>query len=148
MTNNKMRSAPEIRKVLENGGGSLGAAGCVAWNFEKRGVLAVARDAAPEDVLMEKALEAGALDLKSSADAFQIVTDPQDLLPVKEALARAKIPVASAEILFLPKSTVQADARLSERILALLESLEDHDDVQAVHTNCDFDEAAVAGSGA
>lgn len=150
LTDNRMRTAPEIRRLLESRGGSLGAAGCVAWNFEKRGVLAVPKSAVPEDVLLETALEAGAVDLKPpgpSGDAFFVITDPAELLHVRERLAKARIVAASAEILYLPKTTVAADGKLSAQIAAIIEALEEHDDVQAVHTNCDFDEAfAAAGS--
>ena len=141
MTDNKMRTAPEIRRLLESHGGSLGVAGCVAWNFEKRGVLDIARTAAPEDLLLERALEAGALDLRPSGDTTQVLTDPQEFLHVREALLKARIPALSAEILFLPKTTVAVDDRTAKQILGLIEALEDHDDVQAVHTNAEFSEA-------
>ena len=148
MTDNKMRTAPEMRKLLETHGGSLGAAGCVAWNFDKRGVLTVAKEAAPEDTVMEQALEAGALDLKTEGDSYQVITDPTAFLTVREKLAAARIPCVASEVLYLPKTTVKADAQLSARIIALIEELEEQDDVQAVHTNCDFDEAAMAQAGA
>ena len=144
MTDNKMRTAPEMRKLLEGRGGSLGGAGCVAWNFDKRGVLTVPKQAAPEDILMEKALEAGAEDLKDAGDAWQVVTPHATLLQVKKALTGGRIPVESAEILYLPKTLVAADAATSLKVMSLIEALEDYDDVQAVHTNCDFDETALA----
>ena len=147
MTDNKMRTAPEMRKLLEGKGGSLGAAGCVAWNFDKRGVLTVPKAAAPEDVLMDKALEAGAEDLRDDGEAWQVVTPHTTLLQVKKTLTAGRIPVESTEILFLPKTTVAADAETSAKVLSLIEALEDYDDVQAVHTNCDFDEAALAQAG-
>ena len=144
MTDNKMRTAPEVRKILDSRGGALGAAGCVAWNFEKRGVLVVPKSAAPEDVLLEKALDAGALDLKASGDAYQVVTEPQAMLEVRERLIQAKIQPESSEILFLPKSTVQADEAAARQALALIEALEEHDDVQAVHSNLEVDDAVMA----
>lgn len=141
MTDNKMRTAPEVRHILEKAGGSLGAAGCVAWNFEKRGVLVIPKGAAPEDLLMEKVLEAGAEDLRVDGDAFRVVTDPQTLLNVREALVRAKIQPQSSELLYLPKSTVALDEAAGRQVLDLIETLEDHDDVQGVHTNAEFADA-------
>ncbi len=146
MTDNKMRTAPEMRKLLEGKGGSLGAAGCVAWNFDKRGVLTVPKTAVPEEVLMEKSLEAGAEDLKDVGEAWQVITPHTTLLQIKAALAKARIPVESAEILFLPKTLVTADAELTAKVMTLIEALEDYDDVQAVHTNCDFDEATLVAA--
>ena len=148
MTDNKMRTAPEIRKILDSRGGALGAAGCVAWNFEKRGVLTVPKGAAPEDVLMEKALDAGALDFRAAGDAFQVITEPQSMLEVREKLKAAKIQAESAELLYLPKSTVPVDESAAKQVLALIEALEDHEDVQAVHANLEIDEAVMARLGA
>lgn len=147
MTDNKMRTAPEIRKILDSRGGALGAVGCVAWNFDKRGVLTVSKNAAPEDVLLEKALDAGALDLKAAGDAFQVITEPAAMLEVREKLQKARIQADTAEILYLPKSTVLIDEAAARQVLALIEELEEHEDVQAVHPNFEVDEAVLARLG-
>ena len=147
LTDNKMRTAPEIRKILDSRGGALGAAGCVAWNFEKRGVLTVPKSAAPEDLLLERALDAGALDLKASGDVFQVLTEPQAMLEVRENLLKAKIQPESAEILYLPKSTVSLDEAMARQVLGLIEALEEHEDVQAVHSNLEIDDAVMARMG-
>lgn len=135
LTDNRNRTASEVRLMFEHHGGNLGASGCVAWNFDTRGILQVEGPGVTEEKVMEAALDAGAQDVEPSGDGFQVLTDPKELEPVRAALKKASLPVASAEVGRVPKSTVEVDAAVGRRLLALLEALQEHDDVQNVASN-------------
>jgi len=135
LTDNRNRTSAEMRHLLEQAGGSLGGSGCVAWMFEKKGLLIIEGSAVDEDTLTEIALEAGAEDLEKVGDAYQITCAPQDFAAVRDALAARNVPLGSAEIANLPKADQAVDAATGRRIIALLERLEDHDDVQNVTAN-------------
>lgn len=145
LTDNKNRTLPEIRHILSKHGGSLGETGCVSWMFDKRGYILVAKSAASEDALMSVALEAGAEDMKNdpAEENYEIITAPEDVSRVKEAVEKAKIPVESAEVTMLPKSYVVLDEKAADQTIRLMDALEENEDVQNVYSNFDIpDEVA------
>jgi YebC/PmpR family DNA-binding regulatory protein len=149
-TDNKNRTAAEIRKVFAKHGANLGESGCVGWMFEKKGVIQVDAKGVDEETLLGVALEAGAEDVRQEEGTFTIVTAPREreFEAVRAALVKAKFPVASAELTMVPQSTVKLDGRPAEQMLRLMEELEDHDDVQNVYANFDIPESImVAVSG-
>lgn len=142
-TDNRNRTASEIRHLFSKHGGNLGESGCVAWMFESRGLITVELgQGAPEaDDIMLWAIEAGADDVNHNEEdnTIEIVTEPGNLEAVKQALADKGVPIATAEVTMLPKSTVNvSDPEVAKRLLRLLDVLEDHDDVQAVYANFDI----------
>jgi YebC/PmpR family DNA-binding regulatory protein len=144
LTDNRNRTVSEIRFLMSKHGGNLGEAGCVAWMFKKRGVITVDRSAADEDRLMELALEAGADDVTSDADSFQVISPLESFSTVRDALEKAGFALANAEMTMVPESTVRVSGHQAEQVLKLLEDLEDHDDVQNVSANFDIDEEVMA----
>jgi YebC/PmpR family DNA-binding regulatory protein len=144
LTDNRNRTVSEIRFIMSKHGGNLGEAGCVAWMFKKRGVITIDRHAVDEDKLMEVALESGADDVTSDVDSFQVISPLESFSAVREAIEKAGIPVANAEVTMLPESTVKVSGHQAEQVLKLLEELEDHDDVQSVSANFDIDEEVMA----
>ena len=140
LTDNKTRTVADVRSILSKHGGNMGAAGSVAYIFSKRGVLAVDRkaDGVDEDRVMEVALEAGAEDVREAGDTLEVLTPPDAFSDVREALEKANVPVASAEVTMLPSSTVTVTGHSAQTLLKLLEALEDHDDVQNVSSNMDI----------
>lgn len=138
-TDNKNRTAGEIRRIFSQHGGNLGETGSVGWVFSSKGLLAVEKSKTSEDQLMNLALEAGAEDLATDdPDLYEITTQPADLEKVKKALQDAKIPIASAEVTLLPKSYVKLAGAAATQMLALMTALEDHDDVKNVYANFDI----------
>ena len=139
LTDNRNRTAAEVRSAFNKGGGSLGESGCVAWNFETKGVLTVAiADAERAEELGLLAIDAGAEDVKIEDGALEIYTAP-DLLPAaQQALAAEGVTPEAADISLVPKSTVALDNRAAEQTLRLLDLLEDLADVQKAYTNADF----------
>ncbi len=135
LTDNKNRTASEIRNIFTKRGGSLAGAGSVAWIFEKKGLIVVPQSQTTEERLMETALQAGAEDLSTSGDKFEIVTDPAGFETVKSSLEQAKIVPESAELTYIPKNQVPLTTDKARAVLALIEALEDHDDVQNVYAN-------------
>ena len=138
LTDNRNRTVAELRNVLDKCGGHLGTTGSVAWMFTKRGLITVERTQADEDKVIEVALEAGADDVTDSGDILEVLTVPEQLEAVKEALEQAKIAVASAEVTMMPSSTTSISGKQAEQMVRLLETLEDHDDVQRVSSNMDI----------
>ena len=136
LTDNRNRTAPEVRKVFEMSDGKLGSAGCVAWMFHNKGLLLVPADKVEEDKLMELALEAGADDVQRTGERFEITCDPAVFRDVRKALDDAGIPVDVGQISRLPKNTVDlSDADTVRKVLKLMERLDDLDDVQNVSAN-------------
>jgi YebC/PmpR family DNA-binding regulatory protein len=138
LTDNRNRTVAEIRKIFERHGGSLGASGCVAWMFHKKGLISVERADADEDRLMEVALDAGANDLTEADDVFEVTTPPDQFEGVKTAVEAAGFKIANAEVSLQPESTVSLTGKDAEQTLKLMESLDDHDDVQSVAANFDI----------
>ncbi len=140
LTDNTNRTTSEVRHILTKHQGNLGESGCVSWMFEKKGLIAVNRQDCDEDKLMEVVLEAGAEDMTTEEDVYEIISLPENFTRVKEALDASNIPTVSAEITMIPKTTVKVDGKQAEQILKLMEALEDSDDVQQVYSNFDIDE--------
>ncbi len=138
MTDNRTRTVAELRSLLNKHGGNMGAAGSVAWMFSKKGLITVERAGIDEDRVMEVALEAGAEDVSESGESLEILTPPDAFVSVKEALDRAGIPTATAEITMMPSTTTPISGETAAKMIRLLEVLEDHDDVQRVSSNMDM----------
>jgi YebC/PmpR family DNA-binding regulatory protein len=135
LTDNRNRTAPEIRKIFELSDGKLGGSGCVAWMFDSKGLFLVPGSQIDEDKLMDLALEAGADDVQRSGDKFEVTCDPTLFTVVKKALGDAGLTPEVSEITRLPKNTVDLDADTARKLLKLMERLDDHDDVQNVSAN-------------
>ena len=149
LTDNKNRTTPEIRHIMSKHGGNMGDAGCVSWMFTKKGYILVEKSRIDEDSLMAAALEAGAEDMKNDPkeDSYEIISSPEDMDTIKDALETSGIPVSLAEITMLPTTYVTLDERSAEQMLKLVEILEDHDDTQNVYTNFDIPEEVMAKVG-
>ncbi|MBE3586689.1 YebC/PmpR family DNA-binding transcriptional regulator [Desulfofundulus thermocisternus] len=139
MTDNRNRTAGEIRHLFSRHGGNLGEAGCVSWMFTKKGVIVVEKDGLDEDELMLAALEAGAEDMKTEEDEFEIITAPEDFDRVRQALEEKGVPIAGAQVTMVPQSTVRLTGQEAEQMMRLIEALEDHDDVQEVYANFELE---------
>lgn len=149
LTDNRNRTAPEIRKCFELADGKLGSTGCVAWMFEKKGLFLIAADKADEDTLMDVGLEAGADDVRLLGDSFEITCPPDVYDNVKAALAEAKIAPEVHQLTLLPNNTVEVEDTASARkVLKLMERLDDHDDVQNVSANFNIPEQIITEIGA
>lgn len=141
-TDNRNRTVSEIRHLFSKNGGNLGELGSVGWMFERKSQILIEKDKAGEDQLMELALEAGADDVKLEGEHWEILSAPESHHAVLEALEKAGIPTASAEIGMIPKNLMDVDPKNLPGVMKLMEALEEHDDVQNVYTNADFGEAA------
>jgi len=145
LTDNRARTAPEIKKIFERRGGSLGASGCVGWMFSKKGVIGVKTSAISEDELMDIALSAGADDMQNTGELFEITCAPSAYDQIKKTLADKKIPVEMAELSMIPQNRVEVtDPEIAQRILAMMDEFEDHDDIQEVYANFDIPEEILA----
>lgn len=139
MTDNKNRTVSEIRHAFSKHGGNMGEAGCVGWMFHKAGYLAVEKSRADEDTLLTLALDAGADDVKTDdADHYEVLTAPGDFERVKAALEAKGVSLAVAEVTQIPQTYVKLEGKDAEQMLRLMETLEDHDDVQKVYANFDI----------
>jgi YebC/PmpR family DNA-binding regulatory protein len=137
-SDNRNRTVAEIRNLLTKGSGNMAEAGAVAWQFHKKGLLTVERDKVEEDKLISLALDSGAEDVKAGAKSFEVITDPHDFENVKKALADARIETSLAEISYVPQNTIKLEEKNAEQMLKLMETLDEHDDVQKVHANFDI----------
>ena len=145
LTDNKNRTAPEIRKIFEMCDGKLGGTGCVAYLFERKGVVRVPQAACGEDRLMELALDAGAEDVKLAGDRWEVTCEPQAMAAVVDAVGSAGLAVDSSEIVRIPTNSVDVeDVETARKVLALMEKLDDHDDVQSVSANFNIPDEALA----
>jgi YebC/PmpR family DNA-binding regulatory protein len=142
VTDNRNRTASDVRHAFDKCGGALGANGCVAWMFDRKGLLVIERKPAlTEDDLLLAAMEAGASDMQPLEDAFEVYTEPADFSSVREALERQSLPFLSAELTYVPQNTVAVeDAEAVEKIRRLVDMLEDMEDVQNVYLNGDLPE--------
>jgi len=138
LTDNKNRTAAEIKHVFSKNGGHLAEAGSVAWMFEKKGLFHVKKEVVSEDRLMEIVLDAGAEDMNTESDFYEIITNPQTFEQVKSAILKEDITPELVEITMIPKSTVPVAEKKAEQMIHLMEALEDHDDVQHVYANFDI----------
>jgi YebC/PmpR family DNA-binding regulatory protein len=148
LTDNRNRTGQDVRHTFTKLGGNLGDPGSVTWQFERKGVILIDRGRAPdEDRLLEVVLEAGAEDLTQEGDQWQVSTAPTDLQAVRSVLEAAGIPIASAEVTMLPQTTVPLDGDQARKVLALIEALDDLDDVLAVVANFDIPDEVLAEVG-
>ncbi len=138
VTDNKNRTAAELRNLFSKHGGNLGSQGCVSWMFTPKGLITVEADKTDEDNLMSVSLDAGAEDIKTVEGVFEVVTPPSAFEAVKKALEDAKIPLASAELTKIPQNTVQLDASHAATMLKLMDAIEEFDDTQKVYANFDI----------
>jgi len=143
-TDNKNRSIAEIRRIFEDHGGKVGQRGCVSYQFDRRGGLTVPAGEVDETVLFDLAVEAGARDVRLDGDTVTVITDATSFTDVKGALEQEEVPLERAEVTQLPRTTVPVDEEEGRRVLELLEALDDHDDVQEVHSNFDISDEAFA----
>lgn len=144
LSDNKNRTVGDIRHIFSKHGGNLGENGCVSWMFDKKGWIPVKKDDASEDTLMEVALEAGAEDIREDDGIFEVITPPDQFEDVKAALDEAEVPYENAEVTMLPQTTVSLTGADAEKMLKLMNALDDYDDVQRVHTNADLPEEVFA----
>ena len=147
LTDNRNRTASEVRKTFERSGGKMGSAGCVAYLFERKGVFSIDASAVDEDTLMGIALDAGADDIKRAGSTFDLTCDPALFNQVQEALKKNNLTPVLAEISQVAKVPVDVEPEVGKKVMRLMESLDDHDDVQNVYSNVTISEAMVAEVG-
>ena len=141
LTDNRNRTASDVRHVFTKNDGNLGASGAVAWQFDRRGIVLVPADGVDEDELMLAAADGGAEDVELDGSSFQITAAPEDLTGVREAVEAAGFTVEGAELTMVPKNTVEVDDEsTAKKILRLIDALEENDDVQDVYSNFDIPE--------
>lgn len=138
LTDNRNRAVAEVRHLFERHGGSLGAAGCVAWMFSQKGLIVLPKDQTDEEKLFEVALEAGAEDIKEEEKEFEVITEPSLFEQVKTAVERTGLTYALAEITMIPQTTTILEGKNAQQMLTLMELLEDNDDVNHVYANFDI----------
>jgi YebC/PmpR family DNA-binding regulatory protein len=143
VTSNRNRIVGEFRHMISKNGGNMAEAGAVGWMFHRKGEINVPKEAASEDKLLDIVLEAGAEDMKDDGSAWYIVTPPESLEAVKEALVKAGIKPASAELALVPQNYIKLTGQQASQMLRLVEALEEHDDVQHVYANFDIDESEI-----
>ncbi|MHC4963681.1 MAG: YebC/PmpR family DNA-binding transcriptional regulator [Planctomycetota bacterium] len=144
LTDNLNRTAPELRRLFEKHGGNLGKPGAVAFGFDQKGLVLIETGKCTEEQLMEAALEAGADDVAEADGAWEVTCPPTDLHALKEALAAAGIEPDSAQITWLAKTPIACDERTAEKVMRLIDALEDHDDVQKVHHSAEIPDDVLA----
>ena len=148
MTDNRNRTVAELRHALERHGGSLGAAGSVAWQFERLGQIWIDAARYDEDAAMMAALEAGAADFRRDDDSYAVTTDVTEFHSVQDGLKEQGIEFEEAELAMVAKATVRVEGNEAAKLLRLIDALDDLDDIQAVHSNADIDEKVMSEVGA
>jgi YebC/PmpR family DNA-binding regulatory protein len=143
-TDNRNRTAADVRSIFVKAGGQLAGSGAVAWQFEPRGVIAIARDGVDPDEVALAAIDAGADDIDTKEDPIEVLTAPGDLEGVRRSLEDAGVPIESAELILNPKARIEIEASQARQNLRLIEALEDHDDVQRVTANFDLPDEVFA----
>jgi YebC/PmpR family DNA-binding regulatory protein len=145
LTDNKNRAAAEVRTAMTRNGGNMADPGSVAYNFSRKGVIRVsAQSGVDEDTILAAVLEAGAEDVETLGDSFEIISEPQDLVTVRESLQAAGIDYDSADAEFVPNLEVEVDAETARKVFKLIDGLEDLDDVQNIYSNFDLSPAVLA----
>lgn len=139
-TDNKNRTVAEVRYILDKHGGNLGENGCVNWMFEYKGMVRIPRDEITEEEIFEKAIEAGAEDVQDGDDFWEVYTAETEMTDVKEALVEMGVPVENAERVAVPQNYVKVEGKDAEKLMKIMDKLEDHDDVQNVFANFDIDD--------
>jgi YebC/PmpR family DNA-binding regulatory protein len=143
LTDNRNRTLPEIRHLFSKFGGNLGESNCVSWMFEKKGYIVIPKDKASEEALLEVVLDAGGDDVRDDGENWEVLSPPERLHAVNEALSKKGIQATSAEISMVPKNSVKLEGKKAQQLLSMMEALEEHDDVQNVWANFDIDEAEI-----
>ncbi len=138
LTDNRNRTIADIKHIFERHGGNLGEPGCVSWIFEKKGLVVFEKNSVDEEKLLDLALEAGAEDIKESETQFEVSTDPADFESIKKVFDDEGLGYSLAEISMIPQNTVKVEGRDAERVLSLLEALEENDDISHVYANFDI----------
>jgi YebC/PmpR family DNA-binding regulatory protein len=139
LTDNHNRTTPEIKRLFERYGGSLGTGGCVNWMFNKKGLITVSTADTDEEQLLEIALNAGADDMQNTGEVYEITCDPAAYEKLKDALKEKEIPTQVAEISMVPQNTIPvSDGGTAKKIISLMDAFEDHDDVQNTYANFDI----------
>jgi YebC/PmpR family DNA-binding regulatory protein len=144
LTDNRNRTVAEIRKIFSKNGGNLGESGCVAWMFQKKGLIVVDKDKVDEDELFTIALEAGAEDVRPADAMYEVITSVEDFEPVKQGITTKGIEPSSSEVSLLPQTTVRLEGSQARQLLKLMDELEEHDDVQNVYANFDIPDEVMA----
>ncbi len=144
LTDNRNRTLPEIRHLFSKYGGNLGESNCVSWMFEKKGYMVVPKGSGSEEALLEVVLEAGGDDVRDDGENWEVLSPPDRLEGVREALTSRKIPVTSAEVAMVPKTTVKIEGKKAQQVMTMIDALEEHDDVQNVWANFDMNDAEIA----
>jgi YebC/PmpR family DNA-binding regulatory protein len=144
LTDNRNRTVADVRYALTKNNGTLAENGAVTWNFEHKGFIAVNKDACSEDEMFDKAIEAGAEDVRLEGDTYEIITEPSDLHTVAEGLESQGLKPEEAKLTMLPKTTLEVSSAEAKQVLRLIEMLEDSDDVQEVYSNFDISEEVMA----
>ncbi|MEA3493840.1 MAG: YebC/PmpR family DNA-binding transcriptional regulator [Candidatus Margulisiibacteriota bacterium] len=138
MTDNKQRTVAEIRHLFTRGGGNMGESGCVGWMFKKKGIMTFEKDKIDEDKLGMDAIEAGAEDINLEKSVLEVLTNPEDFIKVRDALKAKGFVPESSEISMFPQSTIKLIGEDARKVMSLVDSFEEHDDVQNVHANFDI----------
>jgi len=144
VTDNRNRTLPEIRHLFSKYGGNLGESNCVGWMFEKKGYIVVAKGHGSEEDLLEVVLEAGGDDVRDDGENWEVLTPPDSLEVVREALTGRGLSVSTAEVSMVPKNTVKLEGKKAQQLMTMMEALEEHDDVQNVWANFDIDDAEIS----
>jgi YebC/PmpR family DNA-binding regulatory protein len=147
LTDNKNRTVADVKHLFERYGGSLGEPGCVAYMFEKKGLIVIEKDKVDEEELLDLVLEAGAEDVKEEETEFNVITDASDFESVKKAVDDAGIPNTFAEVTMIPQNTVEVEGKKAQQIFNLIEALEDVDDVSNVYANFDMSDEVMEALG-
>ena len=141
MTDNRNRTVAEVRHFFAKSNGNLGESGCVAYMFDKKGMIYVDKSTTTEEELMDLAIEAGADDVAEDGEQFEVVTAPEDFDEVRESLEKSGVAIAEASLTMVPQNTIAVtEEKQAKALLKLLQSLEENEDVQNVHANCDIDD--------
>ncbi|MFN3652979.1 MAG: YebC/PmpR family DNA-binding transcriptional regulator [Armatimonadota bacterium] len=143
-TDNRNRTVAEIRNIFSKCGGNLGESGSVGWLFNRRGLISVAKNGKSEDEVMEAVLEAGADDIRTEEETFDVYTAPEDFGSVRDALEEAGFEIKNADLTMVPTTTVRLEGQPVQQVLRMMDQLEDHDDVQNVYANFDIPDDEIA----
>jgi YebC/PmpR family DNA-binding regulatory protein len=147
LTDNRNRTVADVKHLFERNGGNLGEPGCVAWIFEKKGLIVIENDKVDEEQLLDLALEAGAEDVREEETEFEVISDPSDFESVKAAIDGAELSYTLAEITMIPKNTVKLEGKKAQQMLSLMQALEDNDDVSHVYANFDISDEVLEALG-
>jgi YebC/PmpR family DNA-binding regulatory protein len=144
-TDNRNRTVAELRNIFSKCGGNLGESGCVGWLFSPRGLVSIPAAGRTEDQVMEAAIEAGADDVKTEEETYDVYTAPEEFAAVRDGLEAAGFPIAHSEVTMIPSTTVNiSESKIAQQMLRMMDQLEDHDDVQNVYANFDIEERLLA----